>query len=103
MRQGVGKRYKIELIDDLDVDTPLPFIEVNVNQQLKTHAFIDTGAYGNTISHELYSCLKTVALSPTKAQFQDYSGHRAPAFGTCELLLYIEGLICGDKLFVTQP
>ena len=34
LKQGVGKRYKIEIIDDLDVDTPLPFIEVNVNQQL---------------------------------------------------------------------
>ena len=32
LQQGVGKQYKIEIIDDLNEDTLLPFIEVNVNQ-----------------------------------------------------------------------
>ena len=73
------------------------------HNKLQTHAFLDTGADGNTISHELYACLNNVVISPTNTQFQDYIGHRAPAFGICDLKILIQGLTCGDEFFVTQP
>ena len=88
---------------ELETKTPLLFIEVTVAKQLQTHAFLDTGADGNTISHELYACLKDIALQSTKTQFQAYTGHRALAFGICELNVLIQGLTCGDEFFVTQP
>ena len=84
-------------------ETPLPFIEINVANQIQTHAFIDTGADGNTISHELFESLHDIELNETNTQFQDYSRHTAPAFGLCELPIFVKELICGDEFFVTQP
>ncbi len=44
-----------------------------------------------------------IDLKKTNTQFQDYSGHTAPAFGICELPILVKELICGDEFFVTQP
>ena len=110
LNQGIGKWYKIGfLCNEQDKtgrrvkETPLPFIEINVANQIQTHAFIDTGVDGNTISHELFESLHDIDFTETNTQFQDYPGHTAPAFGLCKLPIFVKELICGDEFFVTQP
>lgn len=105
--ERIIRRYTVTVVDDSDEeedDTPQPFINVRVGEeQVKTHAFLDTGADGNTISFELFACLNNIQITQTKAQFKDYSGHVTPAFGVCTLMINVEGLTCGDEFFITQP
>ena len=67
-----------------------------------TQAFIDSGANGNTISHELYKQLKEVELHKTTTTFKSFTGHKTKPHGVCMLQVFVDELTCGDKFFVTQ-
>lgn len=103
--QNISKRYKITFLKHHPrLDTTLPLIEVEISKERKAiQAFLDTGSDDNIISYELFECLNDVKLTQTQVQFQDYSGHLAPAFGCCVIKMFVQGLTCGDEFFVTHP
>ena len=72
-------------------------------EQIETYAFIDSGAYGNTISYELFHTLNNVNLINIDTVFQAYIGNTKKEFGMFKLDLNVSELICGYKFFVTQP
>ena len=98
--------YKMELLrgeEELEEETPQPIITIQVGEeQLVTQAFIDSGAYGNTISNELYKQLKDVELHETTTVLKLFSGHKTKPHGVCMLQVFFDELSCGDKFFVTQ-
>ena len=67
-----------------------------------TQAFIDSGADGNTIFYQLYKQLKGVELHKTTTTFKSFTGHKTKPHGLCMLLVFVDELTYGDKLFVTQ-
>ena len=104
IKEGVSKRFKITFRDTHVEETPKPFIVVSAGKEkIMSHAFIDTGSDGNTLSYELYKEISSIVLRSTNTQFEAYTGHTSKAVGYCNLRVEINGLTCGDEFFVTQP
>ena len=101
---GISKRFRFEIKDDEQEETPQPFIEVQFqNREISTFALSDTGANGNTMSYEFFRTLTNVDLQHTNAHFQTFTKQITGAKGVCEVQMYVSELTCGDKFFVTQP
>ena len=99
--------YKMELLrgeEELKEETPQPIITIQLGEErLVTQAFIDSKAYRNTISYELYKQLKGVELHKTTTMFKLFTGHKTKPRGVFIVQDFVDDLSCRVKLFLKHP